>query len=57
MSKASVDLPEPDTPVTTLNWPRGMHAEVLQVVLAGVDDLDVFGRWPVCSKREQLLFV
>jgi hypothetical protein len=24
MSKASVDLPEPLTPVTTLNWPRGM---------------------------------
>jgi len=24
MSKASVDLPEPDTPVTTLNLPRGM---------------------------------
>src|SRR5574343_470458 len=24
MSKASVDLPEPLTPVMTLNWPRGM---------------------------------
>ena len=27
MSKASVDLPEPLTPVTTLNRPRGMSTE------------------------------
>ena len=27
MSNANVDLPEPDTPVTTLNLPRGMSTE------------------------------
>ena len=44
MSNASVDLPEPLTPVMTLNWPRNLHAQVLQVVLAGVDDFyGVFG--------------
>jgi hypothetical protein len=41
MSKASVDLPEPDTPVTTLNLPRGISTSMrLQVVLARVDDAD-----------------
>ncbi len=36
MSKASVDLPDPDTPVTTENWWWGIvRREVLQVVFAG----------------------
>ena len=35
MSKASVDLPEPDTPVTTVMPSRGIvHVDVAQVVLA-----------------------
>ena len=41
MSKASVVLPEPDRPVTTVKASRGnRQADVLEVVLAGVADLD-----------------
>ena len=35
----SEDLPEPETPVTTTNFPRGTaHVEVLEVVLASTTD-------------------
>jgi hypothetical protein len=39
MSLTSVDLPEPETPVTATKQPSGNDdVDVLQVVLAGADD-------------------
>ena len=39
MSLTSVDLPEPDTPVTATKRPeRERHVDVAQVVLPGADD-------------------
>ena len=41
MSSTSVDLPEPDTPVTATKQPSGISTvDVLQVVLARVLDAD-----------------
>ena len=41
MSNASDDLPEPETPVITLNRPRGKRdVDVLQVVLPRASDVD-----------------
>ena len=39
MSLTSVDLPEPDTPVTDVSTPeRERHVDAAQVVFAGADD-------------------
>ena len=45
ISLTSVDLPEPETPVTQQNVPSGIFdVDVLEVVLRGALDLDVAGR-------------
>ena len=47
MSLTSVDLPEPETPVTATNSPSGKrHVDVAQVVLAGPDDRELPARGP-----------
>ena len=59
MSKASVDFPEPETPVMTVKRSRGIaHVDVLQVVLARVVDDDCVpaaaGGGRVSARRRRL---
>ena len=50
-SRASVDLPEPETPVTTVRRPSGTRAFTrLQVVQIGADDFDR-AAWPCVTAR------
>ena len=52
MSRTSVDLPEPDTPVTVMKQPeRELDVDVLQVVLAGApDDEPLLARRPALRR-------